>query len=92
MTIAEQVASVFRNDGQVWKTDSNKSFDEVCKEHGADIEYAEAYYVEEEDEIYYRQSDYPTEHIRYTFSDGSALVVHGDGWDYEGDSPFSWRG
>jgi len=90
MTIAEQVASVFRNDGQVWKTDSSKSFDEVCKEHGADIEYAEAYY--DDGETHYRHSYSPTEHIRYTFSDGSALVVHGDGWDYEGDSPFSWRG
>lgn len=30
--------------------------------------------------------------IRYVFPDGSAIVIIGDGWDIEGDEPFSWAG
>lgn len=28
--------------------------------------------------------------IRYVFPDDSAIVIIGDGWDIEGDKPFSW--
>lgn len=33
----------------------------------------------------------PDGHYRYTFPDDSAIVIHGEGWDIEGDEPFSWE-
>lgn len=35
----------------------------------------------------YEQQD---DRERYQFPDGSAVVVHGDGWDLEGPELFSW--
>jgi len=29
--------------------------------------------------------------VRYSFKDGSAIVISGDVWYIEGDAPFTWE-
>jgi hypothetical protein len=94
MTTAEQVAELFGNDGMAFELSDGRTLPEVCREFGATESMAirrwdnvtEEYRIEE-------VFDHTTNTIyRYTFDDGSAIVVAGDGWDIEGDEPFSWAG
>lgn len=76
-TQAEQIAARFANDGMRFQNAAGENLDAVCDEIAA-REWRDGY----------RTGDV----YRYRFTDGSAIVVDGDGWDVEGPEPFSWAG
>jgi hypothetical protein len=90
-TIADRVADLFENDGQVFVTRSGQSFDRVCIEFGAKVEHGISVWNNETQSFdAYWESDGDV--VRFLFPDGSALVVSGGAWDIEGQTPFSWSG
>lgn len=91
MTKAEKVASFLNDDGTKFETENGLTLDDLALKYGAKKQCVEPVGKDE-----YR--GVPCSHItsrtivRYKFSDGSAIVVAGDAWDFEGDKPFSWAG
>jgi hypothetical protein len=63
----------------------------MCEAHGAIPEYADE---TESGELIPRNRSSATTitRTRFLFPDGSAIVIAGDAWDIEGDTPFSWLG
>lgn len=97
MSIATYIANEFGNDGGVFEIDTlggSLILEEYCEHMGASVEYGLSRYdYETEAEVVERVSrSSGFNHIRYVFPDGSAIVVAGDAWDVEGDTPFSWHG
>jgi len=94
-TIAEQFSAKLNDDGQNWETDEGTSFEDLAEQMGATVTYSSREY---DDNGEMRRADgYQGGHIsgdpiRYEFSDGSAVVVAGDGWDLEGAERYSWAG
>jgi len=66
-TVAERIASIYENDGQLWWRGHDRNIIDVCKRFSA----------------HWRYYDHgATDSIRFEFRDGSALVVvNGYGWD-----------
>ena len=98
-TTADTFAALLGDDGQVFTTADGETFDEAAEHLGARVEYAGRDYLDnpETGEQLQRFSRCPQsahhagDPARYVFPDGSVIVCAGDGWDLEGDSPFSWR-
>lgn len=96
-TIAEQVATLF-DDGQSFETDEGLTLDEVCCDKFDGIrQYGVRKHRDDASQSQDWVAGSTTEHfagdpIRYEFTDGSAIVEHGEGWDIEGKKPFSWKG
>ena len=75
-SMADKVAALFDNDGQRFELDDGRTIEDVMiKHYGATL---------------YRSGWFVTDPVAYRLADGSAIVVNGDGWDVEGDEPFSW--
>jgi len=95
-TMAEKFAGLFDNDGQVFETTDGRWLDDVAEEMGAAAHYGRSEWDEDERDYIryevYRGEYFAGDPIRYEFPDGSVVVHHGDGWDFEGDEPFSFRG
>lgn len=91
--IADKLAAEFGNDGQIFEHPATgETLKAVCERHGARVEYARrgANFAETGD---YYVSPWHGDHIdgdpiRFVFTDGSAIVEIGDGWDIEGPEPF----
>ncbi|TFH84956.1 hypothetical protein EQG41_19740 [Billgrantia azerbaijanica] len=95
ITIAHTIADLLNNDGQQFDTDDGRNLVELCEERNATVEYAVRAYADDEDQTQYWEAGFSGDHfagdpVRYAFSDGSAIVEAGDGWDIEGAEPFSW--
>lgn len=96
-TIAEQFAAKLLDDGQNWETEDGVEFDELAEQMGATVTYSAREYTDDLDNPYVYVDGFQSEHIsddpiRYEFSDGSAVVAAGAGWDLEGEERFSWAG
>ncbi|MEY5098866.1 MAG: hypothetical protein RJA36_1585 [Pseudomonadota bacterium] len=89
MTTAQQIAAKLANNGQNFD-----GFDDLIDTAGARREYSQRVWSEEAGASVYKAghlSGYISgDPIRHVFADGSAIVTAGDGWDIEGDEPFSW--
>lgn len=96
MKMNETFASLFRNDGLNFETQEGCHFDAIAKGMNVEKEFArnswnndkECYEILECAE----SSRFSGDPVRYIFPDNSVIVVIGDGWDFEGDKPFTWRG
>lgn len=93
-TIAEQFAALLGNDGQVFETQDGLSFDELADKMGAIVTYSKRDYSS--GTLKYVDG-FENDHVcgdpvQYQFTDGSAVVVAGDAWDFEGQSIFLWSG
>lgn len=76
-TTATVAASLMGDDGQNYESDEGESLDGICERLGATAEHG--------------GSD--GQQTRHLFDDGSAIVdCDGQGWDIEGDTPWSWEG
>jgi hypothetical protein len=92
-TQAEQVAAILGNDGLVFAAEDGRRLEDLCAR--ATITKARTRFDSETDRETVEEvsrGEQIFDRIRYTFSDGSAIVVAGDAWDIEGDEPFSWAG
>ena len=77
-TMADKVAALFDNDGQRFNLDDGRTIHAVVVgDFGAVVD---------------RSGGFVDSPVAYRFADGGAIVVHGDGWDIEGNEPFSWAG
>lgn len=76
-TTAQTISALLSDDGQCWDTDDGVNFDDLCEAQGGRNEYREGH----------RGGSY-----RYAFHDGSALTVHGDGWDHGYSDCWCWAG
>ena len=65
-TIASKIAEIFNHDGQIFDSVSG-DFDQVCEFWGGFKEYRDGY---------------GTDTYKYTFEDGSVLIVAGACWDF----------
>lgn len=95
MTTAERIAELLGGDGQNFTSRSGRTLEDLCDERGARTAKARVRYNDEtgEDEVEaVSRSEDIFDRIRYTFADGSAIVIAGDAWDIEGPTPFSWAG
>ena len=63
-----------------------RELDEICRDHGADVERGDGQVVEG------RDAPIDPQWTRYVFPDGSAIVDCDTAWDVEGDTPWSWEG
>lgn len=88
--VADRIASMFGNNGQCFLNDHGKSIDDVCIEFNGVKERARTIISPsgEATTIYHPEGEI----VRYTFSDGSAIVITEGYWDFEGDEPFSCEG
>jgi len=76
--MADQVVALFDNDGQRFELDDGRDLHAVMlDDFGA---------------VVHRSGGFVDSPVAYQFADGSGIVVHGDGWDIEGNEPFSWAG
>ena len=96
-TTAETIAALLNDDGQQFDIDDGRTLSDLCEEHGAKIEYAIQINNDDPDALPKWEAGFSGDYfagdpIRYAFPDGSAIVEAGDGWDIEGDEPFSWAG
>lgn len=66
MSIAEQIAEQFDNDGMNFDLDDGRTLQDVCKTNAAQA-YGYQHHVSGAE--------------RFVFSDGTSIVVLGDGWD-----------
>lgn len=92
MNQAERIAEMFGNDGMNFILRGEfetKTLDEVCMEFMASKDRGRVGY----DENGLMQPDFDPEGdmIRYSFKDGSAIVISCAAWDIEGDAPFTWE-
>jgi len=91
-TTAERVARAFGNDGQRFEHPvSGDTLDDFCRAEGARVEGVRRYDDGTHDLIGMHAVT-TADPVRYVFDDGSVIVVHADAWDFEGDTPGSWRG
>ena len=92
-TTAQKIADMFDNDGLRFTSLNGDDWDDVMQAHSARTRYANTE-RDENDETQVVEVSASDVHtgtiIRYEFKDGSALVVAGDAWDLEGETPFSW--
>lgn len=65
-TIASQIADMFDNDGMNFELDNGRTLHDVCKANAA-LAFGCQHHVSGAD--------------RYVFSDGTSIVILGDGWD-----------
>ena len=88
-TIADALAAEIGGDGRDWTRFDRFEAEAIAVEYGESRwdEDANAYYA-----FRVSRSDHTDGPIRHVFRDGSAIVAAGDGWDVEGDEPFSWAG
>ena len=88
--MADQVAEILGMDGQHFYAPDGTELSEICAKLGAEKQYADLTHA---GNILPRDfSSITTDtRTRYLFTDGSALVVSGDAWDFEGPEPFSWE-
>ena len=77
-TMADQVAALFDNDGQRFNLDDGRTIHAVM--------------VEDFGAVVDRSGGFVDSPVAYRFADGSGIVAIGDGWDIEGDEPFTWKG
>jgi len=77
-TIADAVAALFKNDGQCFELEGGLSIGTVM--------------VDRFNARVNRKGSSFSDPVAYRFNDGSAIVIHGDAWDVEGETPFSWKG
>ena len=87
-TIAQTISSMFGNDGMNFSADDGRDFDEVCCSYHAEKSRGRCWY--DADGAMTADYDPDGDMVRYEFSDGSAIVISGDAWDIEGETPFSW--
>lgn len=81
VTTAQHIARIFEEDGTVFEIadgDTVKSLEQACLDSGATVSQPE--------------DPMCNDTYRYAFSDGSALVLAGDAWDFEGAEAFSFLG
>lgn len=93
-TIAENFITHFA-DGQTFETAEDILFSDLAKQWGADVTYSAREYDEDGAIHYvdgYHDGYISGDPIRHEFSDGSAVVEAGDGWDLEGPERYSWAG
>lgn len=96
-TIAQTIAALLNEDGQQFETEDGRTLIDLCDEHDAKIEYAVRVHSDDPEPLPQWVAGFSGDHfsgdpVRYEFPDGSAIVAAGDGWDFEGDEPFSWAG
>lgn len=79
MTTAQQISAQLDDDGQQWETADGVDLDYLCKAKRADRSYRDGH---------------GTSTYRYSFDDGSAIVIDGAGWDLAPDNckRFCWAG
>ena len=90
MNQAERIAEMFGNNGMNFILRGEfetKTLDEVCMEFRANKDRGRAWY--DENGLMRQDFDPGGDMIRYSFNDGSAIVISGDAWDIEGDAPFT---
>jgi len=87
-TNAEKFAELFLNDGTIFETATGASFAEEMEAAGVQPEYSRR--VEGAYEAGYEDDHGFGDPVRWVFQDGSVVVSAGDGWDFEGETPFSW--
>jgi hypothetical protein len=102
-TDAETFANRLNNDGRLWATNDNISFMELAHLMGTDMIYSRrkcfpqfsadlmsviGYTLIEGTLDSYTESD----PVRFVFPDGSVIVMGHEEWDFEGDTPFSFKG
>ena len=101
MTKAQLLSAALGDDGQNFETESGATLQDLAEIMGAETEYSRRVIelLDEELGAAYNELILCTrsEHsgddpVRYSFDDGSAIVVAGNGWDVEGSVPFSWAG
>jgi len=94
MNQAERIAEMFGNDGMNFILrgeflSETKTLDEVCMEFGANKDRGRVGY--DENGLMRHDFDPEGDMVRYSFKDGSAIVISGDVWYIEGDAPFTWE-
>ena len=93
---AEDVSQLFGDNGQCFTLSDGSWIEDVCAEFGAHREFADVLqdHVTGAVEIVPISASEATSQsrVRWVFPDGSAIVIAGDAWDIEGDSPFVWHG
>ena len=95
--MAEKIARLFEDDGSMFYNANGDSLEHACMDAGAEMIFAARTGEITDDGRMIYEEGYRNDHvsgdpIRFLFADGSAIVVAGDGWDIEGDKPFSWEG
>lgn len=75
-SIAENVAALFHNDGQCFEIDDGRWIEDVM--------------VDQFNATIDQSGDFVFDPVAYRFSDNSAIVICGDAWNIEGDTPYSW--
>ena len=95
MSMAEKFSEMFDDDGSIFSTDDGRSFEEVAGDMKAEATYSKREYLDDGEINYvdgYCGEHFGGDPIRYEFPDGSAIVVAGDAWDFEGDHRFEFAG
>lgn len=95
MTIAEQIADRLGNCGTNFTTTKGEaiSLDDLARSRGASLSYARVSYgLDGETHVIPTYDKSNLDLIRYTFSDGSAIVAASACWDIEGAVPWSFAG
>ncbi len=84
MTIAEVIASAFRNDGQVW----------TAAEDLQGIGIAKGDRIPDACQRLCRKRRELGESVRFDFADGSSIITEGGGWDFgiPDSEDFCWLG
>ncbi len=95
-TTARIFADQFDMNGMRFTANDGAEFSEVAARFNATIEYSQRDGIDEETgrQKYrrgYQGSAFCGDPIRYIFPDRSVIVTAGDGWDFEGAEPFSWK-
>lgn len=92
-TTAEAVSAALGHDGLRHETDAGVTLEDLCANARARLACAR---LERDDAGCERVIEVGPQDVvgreRYTFADGSAIVVAGDAWDVEGAEPWSWAG
>ena len=90
ITVADVFSAHLHDDGQCFTDDDGLPFEDVAALYGADLEA----YREMPDgtlEQVPLRDRFTSDRERFVFRDGSAVVVHGDAWDIEGNEPGRWK-
>ena len=95
MTTAKTFAELFNDNGMTFTSRDGEEFSAAVARLDATVEYSErnGYDEETQRQSYtrgYVGSYISGDPIRYVFPDSSVIVTAGDGWDFEGSTPFSW--
>lgn len=94
-TTADRIADLL-DYGTNFEAEDGRSLEDLCDEANASVTKARTRYDYEQDREIVEEvsrAEQVYDRIRFTFADGSAIVVSGDAaWDIEGEEPFSWAG